>query len=119
MSPPGIVVLQFRSTMQHFNCASIEDDLHSFISPKKELDKNLFLYSNNKNVINSIRVFLFKPTSKNVIPAKVGIQKSLIILDSRLRGRDKFGIIRGSLKIWTACLMREMGINIKKAWYSK
>ena len=38
-----------------------------------------------------------KVTSKNVIPAKAGIQKSLIILDSRLRGSDEFGIIRGSL----------------------
>jgi len=39
-----------------------------------------------------------KTTSKNVIPAKAGIQKRVIILDSRLRGSDKFGIIRGSLK---------------------
>jgi len=41
---------------------------------------------------------LIKATSKNVIPAKAGIQKRVIILDSRLRGSDKFGIIRGSLK---------------------
>jgi hypothetical protein len=30
--------------------------------------------------------------------AKAGIQKPLIILDSRLRGSDKFGIVTGSLK---------------------
>jgi hypothetical protein len=39
-----------------------------------------------------------KATSKNVIPPKAGIQKPLIILDSRLRGGDEFGILRGSLK---------------------
>jgi len=39
-------------------------------------------------------------TSKNVIPAKTGIYKLLKLLDSRLRGSDKFGIIRGSLKVF-------------------
>ena len=39
-----------------------------------------------------------KATSKNVIPAKAGIQKRLTSLDSRLRGSDKLIIIRGSLK---------------------
>jgi hypothetical protein len=42
-----------------------------------------------------------KATSKNVIPAKAGIQKLLTSLDSRLRGSDKLIVIRGSLKlIW-------------------
>jgi hypothetical protein len=40
-----------------------------------------------------------KATSKNVIPAKAGIQKLLTSLDSRLRGSDKLIIIRGSLKL--------------------
>jgi len=39
-----------------------------------------------------------KATSKNVIPAKAGIQNPLISLDSGLRGSDKLIIIRGSLK---------------------
>jgi len=39
-----------------------------------------------------------KATSKNVIPAKAGIQNLLTSLDSRLRGSDKLVIIRGSLK---------------------
>ncbi len=39
----------------------------------------------------------FKGSSKNVIPAKAGIYKLLTSLDSRLRGSDKFGIIRGCL----------------------
>jgi len=39
-----------------------------------------------------------KATSKNVIPAKAGIQNPLTSLDSRLRGSDKLIIIRGSLK---------------------
>ena len=41
-----------------------------------------------------------KATSKNVIPAKAGIHKLLTLLDSRLRGSDKLGIIRGSLNNW-------------------
>jgi hypothetical protein len=36
-------------------------------------------------------------TSKNVIPAKAGIHNMLKLLDSRLRGSDRWGIIRGSL----------------------
>jgi len=40
---------------------------------------------------------LFMATSKNVIPAKAGIQKLLTSLDTRLSGSDKFIIIRGSL----------------------
>jgi hypothetical protein len=40
----------------------------------------------------------FKGSSKNVIPAKAGIQNHLKLLDSRLRGSDGLGIIRGSLK---------------------
>jgi len=40
-----------------------------------------------------------KAASKNVIPAKAGIQNPLKSLDSRLRGSDKLIIIRGSLKI--------------------
>jgi hypothetical protein len=39
-----------------------------------------------------------KDPSKNIIPAKAGIHKLMALLDSRLRGSDKFGIIRGSLK---------------------
>jgi hypothetical protein len=35
-------------------------------------------------------------TSKNVIHAKAGIQKSFKILDSRLLGSDKLVMIRGS-----------------------
>jgi tetratricopeptide (TPR) repeat protein len=35
-------------------------------------------------------------SSKNVIPAKAGIQKLLTLLDPRLRGSDKLIIIRGS-----------------------
>jgi hypothetical protein len=46
---------------------------------------------------NSAKGYL-KATSKNVIPAKAGIQKLLTLLDSRLRGSDKLIIIRGSLK---------------------
>ena len=42
---------------------------------------------------------IFKVTSKNVIPAKAGIQKPLTSLDSRLRGSDKLIIIRGSLNL--------------------
>jgi len=38
-------------------------------------------------------------TSKNVMPAQAGIHNILIELDSRLRGGDKFVIIRGSLMI--------------------
>jgi len=41
---------------------------------------------------------IIKVISKNVIPAKAGIQNSLTSLDSRLRGSDKLIIIRGSLK---------------------
>jgi len=40
-----------------------------------------------------------KATSKNVIPAKAGIQKLLTSLDSRLRGSNKLIVIRGSLKL--------------------
>jgi len=39
-----------------------------------------------------------KGSSKNVIPAQAGIQNYSKLLDSRLRGSDKLGIIRGSLK---------------------
>jgi len=39
----------------------------------------------------------FKASSKNIIPAKAGIYRFLTLLDSRLRGSDKLGIIRGSL----------------------
>jgi hypothetical protein len=42
-----------------------------------------------------------KATSKNVIPAKAGIQKPVTLLDSRLRGSDKVIIIRGSLNFKT------------------
>jgi hypothetical protein len=38
-------------------------------------------------------------TSKNVIPAKAGIQKPLTSLDSHLGGSDKLIIIRGCLVI--------------------
>jgi hypothetical protein len=40
-----------------------------------------------------------KATSKNVIPAKAGIQKGLRLLDSRLLGSDKLIINRGPLKL--------------------
>jgi hypothetical protein len=39
-----------------------------------------------------------KITSKNVIPAKAGIQKLLTSLDSRLRKSDELIVIRGSLE---------------------
>jgi hypothetical protein len=39
-------------------------------------------------------------TSKNVIPVKAGVHKLLTLLDSRLRGSDKLGIVRGSLMIY-------------------
>jgi hypothetical protein len=45
---------------------------------------------------------MLKATSKNVIPAKAGIQNPLTSLDSRLRGSDKLIIIRGSLKFLEA-----------------
>ena len=38
-------------------------------------------------------------TSKNVIPAKAGIQKLMTLLDSRLRGSDELISNRGSLKM--------------------
>jgi hypothetical protein len=41
----------------------------------------------------------FKATSKNVIPAKAGIQKFLTSLDSRFCGSDELIIMRGSLKL--------------------
>ena len=41
-----------------------------------------------------------KATSKNVIPSKAGIHKLLTLLDSRLRGSDKLGIIRGYINNW-------------------
>ena len=40
---------------------------------------------------------ILKATSKNVIPAKAGIQNPLTSLASRLRGSDKLIIIRGFL----------------------
>jgi hypothetical protein len=46
----------------------------------------------------SVILVILKATSKNVIPAKAGIQKPVTLLDSRLRGSDKVIIIRGSLK---------------------
>jgi hypothetical protein len=49
-------------------------------------------------VVNTLDLEI-KVTSKNVIPAKAGIQKPLTSLDSRLRGSDKLIIIRGSLKL--------------------
>ena len=39
-----------------------------------------------------------KDSSKNVIPAKAGIQNKLKLLDSRLRGSDRLEIIRGTHK---------------------
>ena len=39
-----------------------------------------------------------KAGSKNVIPAKAGIQNQSKLLDSRLRGSDRWGIIRGAPK---------------------
>ena len=44
------------------------------------------------------RRFLLKSTSKNVIPAKAGIQKLLTSLDSQICRNNKLIIIRGSLK---------------------
>jgi len=52
----------------------------------------------------TIRAFFslqnIKATSKNVIPAKAGIQRLLTLLDSRLRGSDESEINRGSLKAY-------------------
>jgi hypothetical protein len=44
-------------------------------------------------------IWNIKGSSKNVIPAKAGIQKVLRSLDSRLRGSDELIINRGYLKI--------------------
>ena len=49
-----------------------------------------------------------KATSKNVIPAKAGIHKLFKLLDSRLRGSDELGIIRGSLKYWMIAICPEL-----------
>jgi hypothetical protein len=53
---------------------------------------------NLRLIMTEIKV-IFMDTSKNVIPAKAGIHKLMTLLDSRLRGSDKFGIIRGSLML--------------------
>jgi hypothetical protein len=50
------------------------------------------------------KVRILKATSKNVIPAKAGMQKLLTSLDSRLRESDKLIIIRGTLKSLTFVL---------------
>ena len=46
-----------------------------------------------------------KAGSKNVIPAKAGIQNQSKLMDSRLRGSDRLGIIRVAPKYlsWSAC----------------
>jgi len=48
--------------------------------------------------LNGRAFFILKVTSKNVIPAKAGIQNFMKSLDSCFRRSDEFGIIRGSLK---------------------
>jgi len=60
----------------------------------------------DKLLLHNIRVFkqhptsyVLKATSNNVIPAKAGIHKLLILLDPRLRGSDKLEIITGSLNL--------------------
>jgi Surface-adhesin protein E len=59
------------------------------------MGKCLMISRGEFNATTGLRL---KDTSKNVIPAKAGIHKLMTSLDSRLRGSDKFGIIRGSLK---------------------
>jgi len=53
---------------------------------------------------------MIKSFSQNVIPAKAGIYKLLTSLDSRLRGSDKFGIIRGCLEFF---LWNQMRLGLK------
>jgi len=55
--------------------------------------------SSLKEVHEEILERYFKVTSKNVIPAKAGIQNFLTSLGFRLHESNEFGIIRGSLKI--------------------
>ena len=53
---------------------------------------------NDAHIVNkSPRLLSLKGTSKNVIPAKAGIQSPLTSLASRLPRSDKLIIIRGSL----------------------
>jgi hypothetical protein len=47
---------------------------------------------------DKVQMSNLKVTSKNVIPAKAGIQNVLKSLDSCFRRSDEFGIIRGSVK---------------------
>ena len=73
-----------------------------------------------KQIKHKDRLALFdlkiKSTSKNVIPAKAGIQKSLTTLDSRLRGSDKLVITGGGLARRTVLqLSREpLALSISK-----
>ena len=55
-----------------------------------------FFWINTSNSMTLIRLGLFKDFSKNVIPKQAGIQNQSKLLDSRLLGSDKLGIIRGT-----------------------
>jgi hypothetical protein len=56
----------------------------------------------------SFEILILEATSKNVIPAKAGIQKPFTSMDSRLRGSDNLIIIKGSLEIWILDLSFEI-----------
>ena len=62
-----------------------------------------------------------KATSKNVIPAKAGIQKLLTSLDSRLRGSDKLIIIRSSLNFIGECgvIPKKVGLSDCRMWIAE
>jgi competence protein ComEA len=61
---------------------------------------------------NSEFIRKLKVASKNVIPAKAGIQKLLTSLNSRMRGSDKLITIRGSLKGFFALLIPRSALRI-------
>ncbi len=61
--------------------------------PQQNTGMTLFI---SKNLFISLK---FKATSKNVIPAKAGIQKLLTSLDRRFCGNGKLIMVRGSLKL--------------------
>ena len=79
----------------------IQDKSLNFL--RKEIGMTPQKYNSQKGGVHPLFLFRhiptdkFKATSKNVIPAKAGIQKLLTSLDSRLCGSDKLIIIRGSL----------------------
>ena len=57
----------------------------------------------------------YKGSSKNVIPAKTKIKNQPELLDSRLRGSDKLGIIRDAHKPLAALFLSLFQVFIKAA----